>query len=384
MSNDNNKYFPPYRSSRRDIKVELYLSNYATKTNLKNVTHADISSFALKTNLASLKTEVDKIDADKLKTVPVDLAKLSNVVKSDVVKKTEHNSFKTKVGSIDTTNFVLKTKHDSEVGDLKLKIPDVSGLLQASTFNSKIIEIESKIKAAESKIPDISGLATKASVNNLASKTELKNVENKIPDSDAFVKKKTKYATDISKIKNDYVTNAALASQLNDLKSQPIADEVRKVDDKVTKNSSDILGFESRLKQKENSTTDLERQKNIFRGESYYNRQTYLLFETRSDSFNYTKSNGKINNWLSVGIHDENGIDLVGVANLSSDPSKSTLPKLTNDSNRLHVTFEGNYFKQDKIDYFHKSVVNIYIVYELKNRRVLAQISQHKIFYLVL
>ena len=157
MSNDNNKYFPPYRSSRRDIKVELYLSNYATKTNLKNVTHADISSFALKTNLASLKTEVDKIDADKLKTVPVDLAKLSNVVKSDVVKKTEHNSFKTKVGSIDTTNFVLKTKYDSEVGDLKLKIPDVSGLLQASTFNSKIIEIESKIKAAESKIPDISG-----------------------------------------------------------------------------------------------------------------------------------------------------------------------------------------------------------------------------------
>ena len=144
------------------------------------------------------------------------------------------------------------------------------------------------------------------------------------------------------------------------------------------------MGFESRLKQKENSTTDLERQKNIFRGESYYNRQTYLLFETRSDSFNYTKSNGKINNWLSVGIHDENGIDLVGVANLSSDPSKSTLPKLTNDSNRLHVTFEGNYFKQDKIDYFHKSVVNIYIVYELKNRRVLAQISQHKIFYLVL
>ena len=157
MSNDNNKYFPRYRSSRRDIKVELYLSNYATKTNLKNVTHADISSFALKTNLASLKTEVDKIDADKLKTVPVDLAKLSNVVKSDVVKKTEHNSFKTKVGSIDTTNFVLKTKYDSEVGDLKLKIPDVSGLLQASTFNSKIIEIESKIKAAESKIPDISG-----------------------------------------------------------------------------------------------------------------------------------------------------------------------------------------------------------------------------------
>ena len=62
----------------------------------------------------------------------------------------------------------------------------------------------------------------------------------------------------------------------------------------------------------------------------------------------------------------------MGVANLSSDPSKSALPKLTNDNNRLHVTFEGNFFKQYKIDYFHKAVVNIYIVYELKNRRVLS------------
>ena len=60
----------------------------------------------------------------------------------------------------------------------------------------------------------------------------------------------------------------------------------------------------------------------------------------------------------------------MGVPNLSSDPSKITLLKLANDNNRLHVTFEGNYFKQDKIDYFHESMVNIYIVYELENRRV--------------
>ena len=65
------------------------------------MTHVDVSSFASKTNPASLKTEVDKIDAGKLKTVPVDLAKLSNEVKNDVVKKTEYNSFKTKVDSID-------------------------------------------------------------------------------------------------------------------------------------------------------------------------------------------------------------------------------------------------------------------------------------------
>ena len=81
------QYFPPYRSHGGDIKVELDLSNYATKTDLNNVKHVDVSSFASKTNLASLKTEVGKIDADKLKTIPVDLAKLSNAVKNDVAKK---------------------------------------------------------------------------------------------------------------------------------------------------------------------------------------------------------------------------------------------------------------------------------------------------------
>ena len=77
--------------------------------------------------------------------------------------------------------------------------------------------------------------------------------------------KKTDYATEISSIKNDYVTNAALTSQLNDLKSQQKADEVKKVDDKGTKNSADILGFESRLKQKEDTLNDLEIKASFFR-----------------------------------------------------------------------------------------------------------------------
>ena len=80
-------YYPPYKSSMNNIEVELYLSNYATKDDVKNITHVDVSSYATKTNLAALKTEVDKIDVDKLKTVPDDLAKLSNVVKNEVVKK---------------------------------------------------------------------------------------------------------------------------------------------------------------------------------------------------------------------------------------------------------------------------------------------------------
>ena len=105
----------------------------------------------------------------------------------------------------------------------------------------------------------------------MANKTELKNVENKI--SNAFVEK-TEYATDSSKIKNDYVTNAVLTSQLNDLKSQHIADKVKKVDDKVNKNSSDILSFKSRLKQKEGLATELERYTSTYRGDYYYNQQS--------------------------------------------------------------------------------------------------------------
>ena len=92
-------YYPPYKSSSQNVKVELDLANYATKDDVKNITYVDVSSFASKTNLAALKTEVYKIDADKLKTVPVDLAKLSNVVNNDVVKKTDYNAKVTNIES---------------------------------------------------------------------------------------------------------------------------------------------------------------------------------------------------------------------------------------------------------------------------------------------
>ena len=82
------QYFPkPYEPFGGDINVKVDLSNYATKADIKNIWHVDTSSFALKTNLASLKSEVDKLDTDKLAPVPVDLSKLSDVIKNDVVKK---------------------------------------------------------------------------------------------------------------------------------------------------------------------------------------------------------------------------------------------------------------------------------------------------------
>ena len=119
------KYFPPYNDSSKNIKVELDLSNYATKDDVKNITHIDLSSYGSKTNLAALKTEIDKTDTDKLKTVPNDLAKLSNVVKNDVVKKTEYNTLKSKVDGIDTSAFITRTKVTADANALDDQIDKV-------------------------------------------------------------------------------------------------------------------------------------------------------------------------------------------------------------------------------------------------------------------
>ena len=108
------QYFPkPFNSHfGYSIKVKTDLSNYATKTDIKSISHIDTSSFALKTNLANLKTEVDKLDIDKLVPIPADLSKLSNVVKNDVVKKTVYDKLVAKLDNIDTSDFVLKAKYN--------------------------------------------------------------------------------------------------------------------------------------------------------------------------------------------------------------------------------------------------------------------------------
>ena len=106
------QYFPNhFRSFGENINVKVDLSNYATKTDLKNTTHVDSSHFAKKTNLVSLKTEIDKLDMEKLAPVPVDLSKLSDVDKNDVVKKTVYDKLVAKVDNINTSAFVLKTKY---------------------------------------------------------------------------------------------------------------------------------------------------------------------------------------------------------------------------------------------------------------------------------
>ena len=124
------QYFPkPYKSFEGNINVKADLSNYATKTDLKNLTYVDTSSFALKTNLAILKNEVDKLDIAKLASVPVYLGKLSDVLKSDVVKKTVYDKLVEKVDNIDTIGFVLKAKYQTDKSELETKIPDIIGFI---------------------------------------------------------------------------------------------------------------------------------------------------------------------------------------------------------------------------------------------------------------
>ena len=118
----------PFRSFGGNINVKFDLSNYGIKTDLKIVTHVD--NFALKTNLASLKTEVDKLDVDQLAPVPVDLSKLSDVVKNDVVKKAVYDKLAAKLNNIVTSDFVLKTKYQTEKTELDKTIDDIANFVK--------------------------------------------------------------------------------------------------------------------------------------------------------------------------------------------------------------------------------------------------------------
>ena len=146
----------PLRSFEGNMNVKVNLSNYATKSDLKNETLADTSSFALKTNLANLKTEADKLNIDKLAPVPVVSSKMSDVVKNDVVKKAVYDKLVAKVDNADTSDVVLGTKYQTDKTELEKKISDMINLIR------KI-----KLSELENKIPDI---------NNLGAKTTLTTV----------------------------------------------------------------------------------------------------------------------------------------------------------------------------------------------------------------
>ena len=175
------------------------------------------------------------------------------------------------------------------------------------------------------------------------------------------MQKKADVATDITTIKNDYVTNASLSSQLNDLKSQHIATEVTGIDNKTKKNASDILAVKNKLQQKEYIINENERGLSFNRGFFFYTDQSYLKYECKMGSFGFGLTSRDITEWKSTGIYNHSSdSNMNAVAN-----AKTTLPKFKNDG-RMHVHLSGNHFQQNVAGIPNNDdVINIYCVYKL-------------------
>ena len=257
---------------------------------------------------------------------------------------------------------------DDKIDKVKKKIPDVSDLASKSSVTTLVKNLDDRIDKL-----NIKEYAKKSSLSNymLTSdfNTKSTDLEAKIHANGAEITslksdlnsyaKKTDVADDITKIKNDYATNASLDSKLNDLKSQHIATEVESIDDKTKKNANDVLAFESRLKQKEDIIDDVQRDNALTSGRDYYCDKIYLLYECRTYSFKYV--GGGSNNWKSTGID-----------NYSTDSDMyTTAHDLANlstiiNNGRMNVKFKGGYYKQSKlIKPNNNNIINLYIVYKL-------------------
>ena len=366
------QFFPTSLSHEENIKVIIDLSNYATKKEINDITHVDTSNFALTTNLANLKTEVDKLDVDKLATVPVDLSKLSNVVKNDVVKKTVYDKLVPKVNNINTSDFLLKTNFNTKITGLENKIPSTNGLLKKTDCNTKITEIEDKI-------PNISGLATKTalttvenkipSITNLATKTPLTTVENKISSITGLVKK-TDYNTKITDIENKLnnhnhdkyvatsefntlaanVFNARLA-QANLIIKTDFGAKLSNLNRKITANKTKYFLNDNDL--------------SYYRGKQYFDegsgKQNYVVFLPIRKHF---KLNSVVNtadyvlSWQSKGLSNESIKPPITSEN-------SLHPELNYYGTKTRVKFTKSCLKQSSHILTHKHIANIYIFYEL-------------------
>ena len=347
------QYFPPYNNSSGNIKVELDLATYATKDDVKNITHVDTSSYASKTNLAALKTKVDKIDIDKLITVPNDLAKLSNVIKNDVVKKTTYNTLKNKVDAIDTSGFVTRTKFtadtnalDDKIDKIEKKIPDISGLATKLSVTYLITEQENYIDNVKKKIPDISGLA---------SKTELTDIENKIPDVSGLAT-----ASALTAVENKIPDITSLITKTD------FDTKLKNISDRVTNNKSKDILLDNELKKlktligssAEIKLDEVQTEISFVRGFISYTKNSNLVYECKVSSMKFDNS-GKLE-WKPKDIYDSSNKNVLN----SVQNTKIVSPNIKNINGQSYVFFNGNHFKQDPITILN-NVINIYVVYKL-------------------
>ena len=247
------------------------------------------------------------------------MTKLTNAIENDVVKKTDYNA---KVTSIEAQIAGLTKNTVDNLADItKLKAIDTNSFVTRTKFSADTNALDDKIDGVEKKT-DISGLATKTSLNDYAKKA-------------------------------DYVSNASLTTQLNNLKNQDIAIEVTGIDNKTKKNANDILAVKNELEKKEYDIAENETGISFNRGFFYYLQQSNLVYEWKVDSFSFNNKN--ITNWKST-----------GVLNISDYYGMKAVKNTKNE-----MPIKGNHFQQNYVlttsndHVINDNVINIYIVYNL-------------------
>ena len=285
--------------------------------------------------------------------MPNDLAKLSNVVKNDVVKKTTYNTLKNKVVAIATSGFVTRTKFttdanalDDKIDKVEKKILDISGLATKSSVTHLIIEQEDYTDKVKEKIHDISGLASKTEltavenkipdVSGLATASALTAVENKIPDITSLITK-TDFDTKLKNISNK-VTN-------NKSKDLVLDNELKKL--------KTLVGSSAKIK-----LDELQKEISFARGFISYTQNSNLVYECKVSSVK--PSFYGVLEWKPKDVYDNSNKNVLN----SAQNTKTVAPDIKNINGQLYVSFNGIYFEQDPIT-IPNNVINIYVVYKL-------------------
>ena len=285
--------------------------------------------------------------------MPNDLAKLSNVVKNDVVKKTTYNTLKNKVDAIDTSAFVTRTKFTIDTNDLddkiekvEKKMPNINGLATKSSVTILVKDLDDRIDKVKKKIPDISGLV---------SKTELTAVENKIPDVSGLAT-----TSALTAVENKIPDITSLITKIDS------DTKLKRVSDRVTNNKSKDILLDNELKKlktrvdssEKTKLNDVQKEISFVRGFISYTQNSNLVYECKVSSMK--PSFYGILEWKPKDIYDNSNKNVLN----SVQNTKSVAPDIKNINGQLYVSFNGNYFEQDPIT-IPNNVINIYVVYKL-------------------
>ena len=294
------KDFPkPYEPFGRDINVSIDLSNYATKADIKNITHLDTSNYALKTNLSNLKTRVDKLDIDDLKSLPNNLSILKTKIDKLNMDKSEHIPADLSKLSNVVNDVVKNTEYNAKIKNIEDKIPDISNLANKTILNTKINEVKNEI-------PSITGLATTSA---------LAVVENKIPSISNLVKK-TDYNRKITEIEKNltdhnhdkYITTTEFNKLAADVFNARLVQA-----NLVTKTYFDAKLPSLNRKITSNKTRHLliKNELSYFQGKNYFNEdctQNYYIFQPIPKYLKVSSVSdvNHILSWISRGLNVEN------------------------------------------------------------------------------